>query len=386
MSITQKILALGRSGVESMKKLFSDTILQPISGEKVTGEDIRNNENIDSPYYKLRDMRSQARNKERQYMQDGNRQVLAISDWKNIKTNCLEILTSTSKDVEVLAWLIEACVRIDGFNGLTQSFNLARTLLEHFWDDIYPSPDEDGLSTRVISFSGLNGYDTPGTLILPINCIQLLCNEEEEPIALWHIQQANNLANISDEKERTDQLAAGAMLPDMVKQQASNLTQDYFLTLTKDIEESMLAVEQLYNFIKIKLGNNVGADNNCPQSNFIRESLKKCQEIISGFIHSKTAEDSVNTNNTVAVSNKKTNSREEVFEQLAQAANYFRKHEPLSPVAYLLEKTIYWGNLTLPELTKEIMTDDKLHYGYCHMIGAPIDNAASPLPSEHPKF
>jgi hypothetical protein len=41
-------------------------------------------------------------------------------------------------------------VRIDGFGGLEMGFRLARELVESYWDNLYPQPDEDGLSTRTL--------------------------------------------------------------------------------------------------------------------------------------------------------------------------------------------------------------------------------------------
>ena len=49
--------------------------------------------------------------------------------------------------------------------------------------------------------------------------------------------------------------------------------------------------------------------------------------------------------------------REQVFEELANIAKYFRSTEPHSPVSYLIEKAIRWGHLSLPELLNELISD-----------------------------
>ena len=45
------------------------------------------------------------------------------------------------------------------------------------------------------------------------------------------------------------------------------------------------------------------------------------------------------------------------FHQLREIANYFRESEPHSPVSFLLEKAIRWGNMSLPELLTEMVTE-----------------------------
>ncbi|MCV5979182.1 type VI secretion system ImpA family N-terminal domain-containing protein, partial [Escherichia coli] len=71
-----------------------------------------------------------------------------------------EILTNQSKDLEFVAWLIEALTRLYGFRGMGVGYKLATSLIENFWDDLYPMPDEDGIETRISAIIGLNGIDS----------------------------------------------------------------------------------------------------------------------------------------------------------------------------------------------------------------------------------
>jgi type VI secretion system protein ImpA len=52
------------------------------------------------------------------------------------------------------------------------------------------------------------------------------------------------------------------------------------------------------------------------------------------------------------------NTREQAFRQIQQLADYFKKVEPHSPTAYLLEKAVRWGRYPFPRLMKELVRDE----------------------------
>jgi len=51
------------------------------------------------------------------------------------------------------------------------------------------------------------------------------------------------------------------------------------------------------------------------------------------------------------------NSREEALRALAQIADFFRRTEPHSPLAYTLQEVVRRGRMTWPELIAEIVPD-----------------------------
>jgi type VI secretion system protein ImpA len=50
--------------------------------------------------------------------------------------------------------------------------------------------------------------------------------------------------------------------------------------------------------------------------------------------------------------------REQAFQQLLQLAAYFRRTEPHSPLSYSIERVVRWGQMPLPELLNEIVTEE----------------------------
>src|SRR5690606_25877438 len=51
--------------------------------------------------------------------------------------------------------------------------------------------------------------------------------------------------------------------------------------------------------------------------------------------------------------------REDAFRLILKAADFFRKHEPHSPLSYSLEDLVRRGRLTLPELLQELIPNEQ---------------------------
>ena len=94
------------------------SVLSPVAGEFPQGNDPRLNVSPTSPYFQLRDARSDARAAERRGEYDENENSEALRHWGKVKELSLEILQTVGKDVEVAAWLMEAMIRLEGLNGL----------------------------------------------------------------------------------------------------------------------------------------------------------------------------------------------------------------------------------------------------------------------------
>ena len=61
--------------------------------------------------------------------------------------------------------------------------------------------------------------------------------------------------------------------------------------------------------------------------------------------------------------------REDMLKELARIADYFRRTEPQSPLAYTLEEAIRRGRMTWPELLTEIVSDMTVRDGILMQLG-----------------
>jgi len=51
-------------------------------------------------------------------------------------------------------------------------------------------------------------------------------------------------------------------------------------------------------------------------------------------------------------------SRADALRALAEAAEYFRKHEPHSPIAALVTRAVRWGSMPFEQVLREVVQDD----------------------------
>nr|WP_294543265.1 hypothetical protein [uncultured Rhodopila sp.] len=61
--------------------------------------------------------------------------------------------------------------------------------------------------------------------------------------------------------------------------------------------------------------------------------------------------------------------RDDMLRELGRIADFFRRTEPHSPLAYTLEEAVRRGRLTWPELLSEVVPDDKARGAMLVMLG-----------------
>ena len=172
-----------------------EALLAPIPGDAPQGIDIREDFSATSPYNRLRDARSEARDAERGQdtaMQDARDPA---PFWRTVREIALKTLAENTKDLEVAAWLTEALVRSHGLAGLAAGAQLMAGLAEQYWDGLFPLPDEYGMETRVSPVTGLNGRDGNGSLIQPLYKLALFNRRQDgTPVAIYQYQQVEKLS------------------------------------------------------------------------------------------------------------------------------------------------------------------------------------------------
>lgn len=355
-----------------------DKLLAPIDAAQPTGSDLRDDASPNSLYYTLKSTRAQARSLERQALVDDEAPATPGGDWKQILDTALDILTSRSKDLEVVAWLLEALPRLYGFSGLHAGFALTRHLIERYWDGLYPLPDEDGLSTRIAPLIGLNGVEGEGTLITPILHIPLTDDKEAGPFATWQCRQAFEVDRISDPEQKRQRLEDGALSVEELQAAIRSTDAGAFRERHTALNACIDEYQQLQAAIDRACG-----DESQPTSR-IRNALEQCAEtlrFIAGdaliehndedvTVEDPPAEDGSSQGASPAPSpGANVTNRRQALKLLDQAATYFRGAEPHSPISYLLDQAIRWSALSLPELLQELIEDQDARKNYCKLAG-----------------
>lgn len=366
-----------------------DALLTPISEAQPCGDDTREDESPDAPYFHLKDLRSQARALERERQIDGD--TGDPTQWRELAEQIPALLADRSKDLELVAWYIEALCREHGFDGLAQGFDLARSMLVHYWEQLHPLPDEEGMATRMAPLVGLNGGDAEGTLIQPILEAPVLAHPESGWIAVWQLEQTAEMTRLDDQKAQ-QRIAAGVPSEEMVTRAVRETPLSDLQALSSAIDRAVTA------FTALSEAMDNAMDGEPQPTSHIRSALERCRSIFTYYAGERieraqavTASDAgspdvevpdgeagqgttkpVQDPVRVAI-----DSRARALEQLRELAAFFRQTEPHSPVSYAIDQAVRWSELPLPELMQELIEDKSVRDGFARMTGVPLQGAES---------
>jgi type VI secretion system protein ImpA len=349
-------------------------LLAPISEEAPAGTDLREDPSSSSLYRRLRDARTEARDAERAQdappTEDDQRPlgsgsaIPPAARWQTVRELAIEALITHCKDLEIAAWLAEALLRSDGLIGLAAGFRLMEGLVETFWDVIYPLPDEEGIVTRVAPITGLNGLDRDGTLVQPLR--KLVLFERPTDGSPFSLSQYEQSAGLLGPEQR-----AAALPFEVVENEARTAGGDHFTLLRNQAAEAAEAWRALGEGLDRRLVKKEEKD--ALANTRIRVLLEHILEASDRFgapgaqVSSETAtpEPGEDEGIVAAAPGRGTarpaagglTTREDALRALAQIAEFFRRTEPLSPIAYTLQEAVRRSRMTWPELLAEIVPD-----------------------------
>ncbi len=327
-----------------------------------------------SLYRRIRDARTQARDIEKQALQgDSGR-----PDWKPVIELSRKALIKQSKDLQIAAWMTEALLRIGGFAGLDGGIRLMSGLVEKFWDALYPMPDEEGISTRVAALTGLNGEDGEGVLVYPISNVPII-PADGVAYGLSAYQQARSLAAIADEDVRQNRISRGAVTVEMLQAAASSAPPEFAASIRDQIKQCLASWDELCKLLTEKCGNDA------PPASKIRELLVEASEMTTRFYPNAAAdapaeptaahaEAQAGPATTAAAGPMVAGAianREQAFGTLQKVATFFKRTEPHSPVSYALEQAVRWGQMPLPQLLTELISEESTLKSVYKLIGIP---------------
>ncbi len=351
-------------------------LLKPLSDESPAGVDLRQDSSASALYYALKDARAAARAKERDAAVDEGVVPDTRSEWRPVSEQARAILTEQSKDLEVTAWLTEALLRLEGFAGLRDGFRLTREIIDGFWEECFPTPDEDGLATKVAPLTGLNGEDAEGTLIVPIRNVYITEGSSQGPFACWHYQQAVALQQIADPEKRQRRIDSGAVTLEQFDQAGVETSPGFFRTCFEDLSQCADEYQKLCATLDERCGDAA------PPSSNIRNALNECLEALKYVARDSLqpqAEEAAEARAGAGAQapgtgggvrrGQQPQSREEAFRTLLDLAEFFRRTEPHSPLSYALEQAVRWGRMPLPELLEELVSDDQTRQHLFRLAG-----------------
>jgi type VI secretion system protein ImpA len=342
-----------------------DALLAPFEGEQAAGTDPREDFSPQAPYRALRAARGTARTAERAADADPNAEQTPPPEWRTVRQLATKLLGGTCKDLEVAAWLAEALVRTDGLAGIAAGARIIAGLVRAFWDNgLLPPLDSDGVAGKVAPVEGLSGTGGDGTLMQPLRKTTLFLRPDGAPVPFWSFDASMKLKGEADQARVKQRIAAGVVPFDDMERDARAAGAARFAALRAETRAAL----QAWNDMSAALDEAAGGDS--PSTSRVRVVLESILEVAARYAppeaapaapqeeeEAVAADSTSNDGPTSAAARPARENREDMLRDLTRIAEFFRRTEPHSPLAYTLDEAVRRGRMTLPDLLEELVPD-----------------------------
>lgn len=285
--------------------------------------------------------------------------ALKVAEWPLVVTECTELLQSKSKDIRVASWLIEGLARLHGYRGLADGYGLLQQLCEAHWDCLYPQPEAGDQELRIGAFTHLVTTSVQLIRSIPVtqgNGVVYTCTDYDNALRF------ENLA--SKTPDLRDNLPEHKVTLEKFSTSQHKTPRVFYETLQSDFSAAKAAWMQLAT----TLDGYLGVEG--PSFTVVLEAFAQADRLLQRlFKEAGLAADVVANSATDAVQEPNIQTaigvthagpiehRAQALQQLQQVADFFRRTEPHSPVAYLASRAVQWGNMPLHEWLRTVIKD-----------------------------
>ncbi len=338
-------------------------LLEPIPGDKPVGIDLRDSEDSNNLYRRIRDDRTDARRHEQDGDLAGEPSAEARQLWRQVRDNAVEYLGTQSKDLEIAAYLVEALIRLERFSGLSEGCRIIKGLVGNFWGELYPRPDldyDEGNEATLLPIARLD-YD------YAIRRVAITDDTSVGELCVWQHAQTLSLAAYSPEEQET-RVAQGAISSEMFSRAAAETTPEFFQQTKADLDEAVAALKELSEL----LDETAGPDS--PNLSSAFEAISDADSALRMIAGNKlvveesaeeTSTDAGDSSSATASSSggQSTGSianREDAFRELEKIAVWFEKTEPQSILPAEIRKAVRRGRMSPADLYADLISDESV--------------------------
>ncbi|MCC6128366.1 MAG: type VI secretion system protein TssA [Acidobacteria bacterium] len=365
-----------------------DVLLAPISEDAPAGEDLL--------YSGLHSEIKEARRSDDDLNQGDWKRDLKTADWDKVESLATDALRSKTKDLQIGAWLTEAALRLYGLPGLRDGLHLEKGLIDKFWEGLFPENEDGDLEARANCLAWLDKNATPGIGALvvtgpgtePFTFLKWQWASTPDPPPTE--QQRKNsdtmreLDAVREEKEKT--LAE-------IQKAISQSPGPFYEQYAAASKEALEAFRELDHAIDERFGRQAPAllemkkaleDITSMMEKLAKEKRAASPEASDAAVGGGVMGPAV-AGATAAVGGGGGGfsvagaiaSRQEALRRLTEIAGYFEKTEPHSPVSYLVNRAVAWGNMPLDKWLRDVVKDDSVLAGIRETLGIKEDESYS---------
>jgi len=268
--------------------------------------------------------------------------------WPEVKSKALELLRRT-KDLRVAVTLTRSLLRTDGPEGLRDGLEVVTGLIERYWDGVHPRLDpEDGNdpTMRLNALASLSDWDG---MVRPVREMPLVITRTLGCYSLRDIEIASGAAS-KQPGDETPEMA-------VVDQAFLEADVDQLERTAQRLRGALESAGKIVSQVSARVGGSqaVGLER-------LTSCLKSANQILAGQLARRGAAPPPGGDRHApgevvvqarAVPGEIT-TREDVVRLLDMACEYFKRHEPSSPVPLLLQRAKRLVSKDFLEIVKDL--------------------------------
>lgn len=344
-------------------------LLAPISPAAPAGEDLAYSTLFD-------DIRAARHGDDASLAQGDWARVLKTPEWPRAAQLCEDALATRSKDLQLAVWLVEAQVRWQGFAALAAALDFIAGLLDTFWDSLHPQLDGGDAGERAARLEWLDRQLGEALRTLPLTAAA-------HGSYSWHDYDA---ARDADNRRRAGASDAAVDEPgsEQFDRALTRSGDDWLRTLHTRLDTALAAAQALDEALLRHFGAQA------PGLARLHAAIADCRAVVArsgvDFAASVAPPASATAaiidpapasaaaisppSSTVAGTTAVATAaapipcpatasfnRDAAIRQLHEVAAFFRRHEPHSPVALLVERAARWAEMSFEDWLQAVIRD-----------------------------
>jgi len=341
-----------------------ERFLEPIPGDNPAGVYLR----YDPVYSKIEEARRKEDPAVIAKMNLGRDAKAA--DYKVVTQIGEDALIKRTKDIQIAAWLTEAWTYRERVTGLTAGLQLTKALLEKFWDNVYPEPDEGDLGDRVTPLEWLG---SSSDFLSSLRSVPLTKDAKHT----WFAYQDGRAMGFekqatSDKAKATrkDALAQGKIPPEEFDEAFEQTEKPFYKQLSQNLNDAREALKSLDDFCGEKFGRDA------PSMTGLSKTFEEVGNVVQVLLQKKLEKDpdpievveeepqaeaegeqeTEQGGGAPAVTSSRIahldtselgeiKNPDQAALHIVAAAQFMRQKTPASPVSYLLLRALRWGEV-----------------------------------------
>ncbi len=354
-----------------------DALLKPITEEHPSGESLQ--------YSGLYDEIRLARKADDTMNQGAWQTDVKIADYRKVVELALPALSTQSKDLQICVWLSEALTKQNGFPGLRDSLKLICAIEENFWDTMFPEIDEGDMEGRGNATEWLDNQVSIAVKTIPITSGVGFSYLDWDESTRFDVPE--NLDELPyEERERLTALKLqgeqeNRKTGDMWRAAKASTNRAFYEVLSFTLEECWVQLNALDALNAEKFDRN-----QIPSVRNLKKALEDLKFQVGKFLEEKRlaepdeatpeVEETVNESGETVmvargpgVATGAIQTRQDALRRLTDVAEYFRKNEPHSPISYLIQRAVKWGNMPLESWLQDVIKDEAIIFQLRQTLG-----------------